>query len=231
MVSYEVRVFRGGSTWSTESQWDRVGQAMDRARSLLSTLRYQGVRVIESHMDEASGMFREKMLMNRYRHENNASGRSWQSRLTRSRTFADVRQEVPALTNAAILCCGILVLAITGFFVAGGSLAQFRPEPNAGRITYDLPSITATLQGGSTPKAVRLNLSLELRDEADIPSVKRSLSKIVNAVIDGLETIPAERLDQKERIEEIRADLHSRIQSAARDARIEDVAVRRIQPF
>jgi flagellar basal body-associated protein FliL len=110
-------------------------------------------------------------------------------------------------------------------------LSQFQPEPSDGRITYDLPSITATLQGGSTPKAVRLNLSLELRDKADIPNVKRSLSQIVNAVIDGLETVSADRFGEKDQLEEIRADLHSRIQSAARDARIDDVSVKRIQPF
>jgi flagellar basal body-associated protein FliL len=182
-------------------------------------------------MDEKTGKFREKTLLNRYKHQTNTPERSWPNRFSASRAFAEVRREAPALTNAAILCFGILVLAIVGFFVAGGRLSQFSPDVTAGRITYDLPAITATLNGGSTPQAVRLNLSLELRDKTDIPTVKRSLSRIVNAVIDGLETVSAERLAEKERIEQIRAELQSRIQSAARDARIEDVAVKKFQPF
>jgi flagellar basal body-associated protein FliL len=231
MVSYEVQVFRGGSKWSTESQWDQVGRAMDHARTVLSALRYQGVRVVESRIDEASGVFREKTLMCRYRHQTGARNRSWRSRFAPARAFVNVRQEVPALTNAAMLCCGVLVFAIIGFFVAGGKLSAFQPLTDSGRITYDLPSITATLQGGATPRAVRLNLSLELREESDIQGVRRSLSRIVNAVIDGLETVSADRLEEKALLEELRAHLHSRIQAAAEDAHIEDVAVRRIQPF
>jgi flagellar basal body-associated protein FliL len=231
MISYEVQVFRGGSSWSTESQWDQVGRAMDHARTVLSALRYQGVRVVESRIDEATGVFREKTLMCRYRHQTAGKHRSWGSRFAPTRAFVNVRQEVPALANAAILCCGVLVFAIIGFFVAGGKLSGFQSRPEAGRITYDLPSITATLQGGSTPRAVRLNLSLELRDEDDIAGVRRSLSRIVNAVIDGLETVSADRLEEKDRLEEIRAHLHDRIQAVAEDTHIEDVAVRRIQPF
>jgi flagellar basal body-associated protein FliL len=227
MISFEVQIFRDGSGWGTESQWDLSGQAMERARAVLATRRYRGVRVVESRLDDATGVFRERTLMTRFRRSTGAKPRPPGP----SRPAIRAQSETPALRNAAVLCFGILVCAVIGLFVAGGT-SQFAPQAaDAGQVTYDLPSITATLQGSGGPRAVRVHVSLELQDQADVAGVERSLAQIVNVVIDGLETFDARRLVEKAQLDEVRAQLHSSIQSVAHDARIQDVAFKKIQPF
>jgi flagellar basal body-associated protein FliL len=229
MISFEVQIFRDGSGWGTESHWDLTGRAMAHARALLATRRYQGVRVVESRLDESTGIFREKTLMTRFRH-GRGPGKS-KPRPDPVRPLVQIRPETPALRNAAVLCFGILVCAVIGLFVAGGAPGLISTPAEAGRVTYDLPSITATLQGNGAPRAVRVHVSLELRDKEDIAGVERSLAQIVNVVIDGLETFDPRLLHAEAELEEVRAQLHSSIQSVARDARIQDVAFKKIQPF
>ena len=230
MISFEVQIFRDGSGWGTESQWDLNGQAMEHARAVLATRRYHGVRVVESRLDDSTGVFREKTLMTRFRH-GRGSGASKPRRPGLSRPVVKIQSETPALRNAAVLCFGILVCAVIGLFVAGGTSGLISSPGDASRVTYDLPSITATLRGNGTPRAVRIHVSLELQDKEDIAGVERSLARIVNVVIDGLETFDARRLQEEAELEEVRAQLHASIQSVAHDARIQDVAFKRIQPF
>jgi flagellar basal body-associated protein FliL len=227
MISFEVQIFRDGSGWGTESQWDLSGRAMAHARAVLAGRRYHGVRVVESRLDESTGIFREKTLMTRFRH---GAGKPKPSRPP-IRPAVRTASETPALRNAAVLCFGILVCAVIGLFVAGGTSGLITTPAEAGRVTYDLPSITANMQGSGAPRAVRIHVSLELEDKQDIAGIERSLAQIVNVVIDDLERFDSRRLQEEAELEEVRAQLHSSIQSVAHDARIQDIAFRKIQPF
>jgi flagellar basal body-associated protein FliL len=229
MISFEVHVSRDGSGWSAESQWDRAGQATEHARAMLATQRFRGVRVVESRLDEASGVFRERTLM--VRHRRGPASASKRPAVVPIRPATGTPPERPALRNAAVLCIGILVCAVVGLFVAGGPSALIAAPAGAVQVTYDLPSITTTLRGNGTPRAIRLHVSLALEDRDDVAGVERSLARIVNAVIDGLETLDARRLHERAEIEAVRARLHASIQSVTHDARIQDIAFKKIQPF
>jgi flagellar FliL protein len=115
------------------------------------------------------------------------------------------------------------------FFAKGGDQAAATEKAEAARppkpmVFYNLPELLVNLNSqGRRASFLKISLSLELSDPADIPKVEAVLPRIVDAFQTYLRELRPEDLRGSAGLYRLREELLARVNTSAQPARVTDV--------
>jgi flagellar FliL protein len=116
--------------------------------------------------------------------------------------------------------------AYFAFFSSGSRATEKAAEPASPKpmVFYNLPELLVNLNGqGRRANFLKMSLSLELSDPADIPRIEAVLPRIVDAFQTYLREMRPEDLRGSAGLYRLREELLARVNSSAQPARVSDV--------
>jgi flagellar FliL protein len=124
---------------------------------------------------------------------------------------------------------GLWVTGIGGRLFGGGHEAEKTEKaepatPAKKAMFYDLPDLLVNLNGGGRKTSfLKISISLELEDGADVPKVQAVMPRIIDNFQVYLRELRAEELKGSAGMYRLREELLARVNAAAAPAKISDV--------
>lgn len=116
-----------------------------------------------------------------------------------------------------------VIAMITGGKGGGGGGKENPTEPGQA-VFYDLPEMLVNLNtGGRKSSFLKIRISLELNDQADIPRIERVMPRIVDNFQTYLRELRIDDLKGSAGMYRLREELLIRVSAAAAPAKIRDV--------
>jgi len=125
----------------------------------------------------------------------------------------------------------VLILLMGGgaaFFLLGGKKeepkVEEKPQPVKALIYYNLPEILVNLNAaGRRSSFLKMTISLELENPADIPKIQAVMPRIVDNMQSYLRELRAEDLRGSAGLFRLREELLARVNAASQPAKVNDV--------
>jgi flagellar FliL protein len=125
----------------------------------------------------------------------------------------------------------LLVLLLGGagawFFLGGKKeepVVEDKPQPAKALVYYNLPEILVNLNAaGRRSSFLKMTISLELENQADIPRIQAVMPRIVDNMQSYLRELRAEDLRGSAGLFRLREELLARVNAAAQPAKVSDV--------
>lgn len=125
----------------------------------------------------------------------------------------------------------VLVLLLGGagawFFLGGKKeepVVEEKPQPAKALVYYNLPEILVNLNAaGRRSSFLKMTISLELENQADIPRIQAVMPRIVDNMQSYLRELRAEDLRGSAGLFRLREELLARVNAAAQPAKVTDV--------
>jgi flagellar FliL protein len=125
----------------------------------------------------------------------------------------------------------LLVLLLGGgaawFFLGGKkeeAVVEEKPQPAKALVYYNLPEILVNLNAaGRRSSFLKMTISLELENQADIPRIQAVMPRIVDNMQSYLRELRAEDLRGSAGLFRLREELLARVNAAAQPAKVSDV--------
>jgi flagellar FliL protein len=125
----------------------------------------------------------------------------------------------------------VLVLLLGGgaaFFLLGGKkeepVAEAQPQAVKALVYYNLPEILVNLNAaGRRSSFLKMTISLELENQADIPRIQAVMPRIVDNMQSYLRELRAEDLRGSAGLFRLREELLARVNAASQPAKVSDV--------
>jgi flagellar FliL protein len=146
--------------------------------------------------------------------------------------FAEPKAPPPESSKKLLfIIAPLLLLLLAGgggyFFFAGNKQAEpaaAAPEPPPPpAVYYKLPDFIVNLTSGARPTILKLTVSLEIAEAADVARVQASMPRIVSSVYGLLRELRPEELRGTANLIRLREELVSRVNFAAQPAKISNV--------
>jgi flagellar protein FliL len=125
----------------------------------------------------------------------------------------------------------VLVLLIGGgaaYFLLGGKkeepVVEDKPQAVRALVYYNLPEILVNLNAaGRRSSFLKMTISLELENQADIPRIQAVMPRIVDNMQSYLRELRAEDLRGSAGLFRLREELLARVNAASQPAKVSDV--------
>ncbi len=125
----------------------------------------------------------------------------------------------------------VLVLLLGGgaaYFFLGGKkeepVAEAQPQAVKALVYYNLPEILVNLNAaGRRSSFLKMTISLELENQADIPRIQAVMPRIVDNMQSYLRELRAEDLRGSAGLFRLREELLARVNAASQPAKVSDV--------
>ena len=126
----------------------------------------------------------------------------------------------------------VLLLLVGGgaaFFLLGGKKEEPKveaavPQPAKALVYYNLPEILVNLNAaGRRSSFLKMTISLELENAADIPKIQAVMPRIVDNMQSYLRELRAEDLRGSAGLFRLREELLARVNAASQPAKVSDV--------
>jgi len=125
----------------------------------------------------------------------------------------------------------LLLLLVGGgaawFFLGGEEpppVAETAPQPAKALVYYNLPEILVNLNAaGRRSSFLKMTISLELENQADIPRIQAVMPRIVDNMQSYLRELRAEDLRGSAGLFRLREELLARVNAASQPAKVNDV--------
>ncbi len=252
MHTYEIRTCVK-NRWTMVSRGSDKDEALRTGKVMACDRSLDSVKVIEEIYDEATGLFREKVIFSyfnqRWKVACSAAGKAARAASARQtpppkapprRMWSFSGQKQPWLVVLA------LILSLGGNFalatLLGGNwngsfqvakMEKIEPTGGTGNglIIYDLPAVTTSYGSQSTARNVKVRLGLALNKRSHIPDIENHLSKIIASVASDLSAVAEMDLNKRQGLNKLRRSLHAGVQSAAGRTPVEGVLFKEIIVF
>lgn len=249
MHTYEIRTCVK-NRWTMVSRCSDKNEALSTGKVMAGDRSLDSVKVIEERYDEATGLFREKVIFSYFNQKwkvaCSAAAKAAAARRTPAPKVPPRRMGSFSGQKQPWLVVLALILSLGGNFalatlLGGGWSGNFQVakmekiEPTGGKgnglIIYDLPAVTMSYGAQGNTRSVKVRLGLALNKRSHIPDIENHLSKIIASVANGLSAVSEMDLNKRQGLNKLRRSLHAGVQTAAGQTPVEGVLFKEIIVF